>query len=178
MVRLAHSITRHLIFVDSREYTSVRRKESEKALGFLGVRGVHLGLHDAKLHTPPMVATISSAIEALVIRYGITTLVTLGMDGYCGHQDHVATHKAALVARHKLERVHNIRLSVLAINKSHEGSISVPVDSKTKLASLAHHKTNFLTQKVDGEDVIEPVFLAELKKRYGPLFEHETYDIV
>lgn len=99
----------------------------------------------------------------------VKAIATLGLNGFCGHHDHVATHHAAVDAQVQLAQ-QDIHIPILALNHDHRGSIKVPVHRDRKLAALAMHESQFgfITR------------LSELPQSYtlySPLLITETYDI-
>lgn len=145
-------------------------------LGVAQENQTYLGLPDGKLNDPNYIALAVSSIRHLVTRQGITAILTLGKEGYCGHTDHIATHNAALLAQATL-RSEGTGVEIFAINNQGEGAIRIPVNRSRKLGALAFHGTQMdLTRGVDGSVTVGPAFAGSFQKTHGPLLEFETYD--
>lgn len=137
----------------------------------LGVRAYYGELPDSKLHDSEHRTRLENHIVALVRKENIKAIATLGLNGYCGHSDHVAAHHAALGAQQRLAAEAGIRVPILALNHDHQGELLVPVDAKTKLAALAIHQSQFGFLAESGE-------LPAGYAMYNPLFSLETYDVI
>jgi LmbE family N-acetylglucosaminyl deacetylase len=150
---------------------ALRRQESDKALASLGVRAFYGNLPDGGLHEVEHQVALENHIVSMVRDQDIRMIATLGLRGYCGHDDHVAAHHAALAAQKRLAVEDGARVPILALNHNHQGALKIPVDSKAKIAALAMHESQF-------------GFLSELDRLppthaiYHSLFSLETYDVV
>lgn len=159
-------------FVDRAiDLATLRRQESEQALASIGVSAAYSNLPDGKLHHPEHRDSLTRHIVASVRDSPVRAIATLGMHGFCGHQDHIAAHQAAVDAQRQLVTEDNMHVPILALNHNHQGSVQVPVDRKTKLAALTLHESQF------GFLIASPT-LPSSHQHYTPLLEKETYDIV
>ncbi|MGB4758801.1 MAG: PIG-L family deacetylase [Candidatus Saccharimonadales bacterium] len=179
-MRPARSTTAGTIFVQDKEYREQRRHESAHSLGFLGVAAAdqyHMGLPDGRLQLGAYVTQIATTASLIARRDAIDAIVTFGEHGYCGHGDHVAAHRAALLAQ-RILNIHRYRLPLFLLNQHGEGEARVHVDESQKLGALAFHRTQMhFVEDNTGTPQPEPDFFAKLHKTYGPLFTSETYDI-
>ena len=171
MVRRAPKITHGGHFVDHVDLGTLRRQESERALGLLGIKATHVGLPDGKLHLDEHQAVLVEHIVAKVRQENITAMATLGLNGYCGHDDHIAAHTAAVMAQQQLAAEDGSRVAILALNHEHQGALQIPVDPRQKLAALAMHVSQF-------GPIGEHGGTSLAYSRYQPLFHSETYDLM
>jgi len=115
---------------------------------------------------------MSAHIIRLTRRHDITTFVTMGETGYCGHSDHRATHLAARVAQIAL-RIGGRDVHLLELQADGSGELKVPVVTQRKVSALALNASQ-IPLAPDG--TISPLFF-ELYPEYVPLLTEETYNI-
>jgi len=167
MARLAPKILHGGHFVDrDADLGSIRRRESERALSQLGIKAYHLGLPDGQLQDTEHRTKLTDRIMDTVRHENIKAIATLGLNGYCGHDDHVAAHYAAIDAQIRLA-FDDVHVPILALNHNHRGQLRIPVPTQQKLAALAVHESQF-------GDVAER---QESFEAYQMLFYLETYDL-
>ena len=136
-----------------------------------------MGLPDGRLQLEAHVTQIATTASLIARRGSVDAIVTFGEHGYCGHGDHVAAHRGALLAQ-RILNIHRYRLPLFLLNQHGEGEAAVLVDESQKLGALALHRTQMhFAEDNTGTLQPEPDFFTELRKTYGPLFTAETYDI-
>lgn len=136
-----------------------------------------MGLPDGRLQLGTYLTQIATTASLIARRDNIDAIVTFGEHGYCGHGDHVAAHRGALLAQ-RILNIHRYRLPLFLLNQHGEGEAAAQVDESQKLGALAFHRTQMhFVEDNTGTPQPEPAFFAKLRKTYGPLFTSETYDI-
>ncbi len=113
---------------------------------------------------------MATHITALVHRYDITAIATMGETGYCGHSDHATTHLAALSAQLTLAE-HGQHLPLYSLDHTHEGTLRLTVAKQRKLGGLSTHASQM---PLEAADTLSPLFLEQYPS-YGALFAQETY---
>ena len=113
---------------------------------------------------------MATHITALVHRYDITAIATMGETGYCGHSDHATTHLAALSAQLTLAE-HGQHLLLYSLDHTHEGTLRLTVAKQRKLGGLSTHASQM---SVDTINSISDEFWQKYPK-YLPLLTEETY---
>lgn len=179
MAKPARSITANIIFVDDELYARVRRRESQQGLAHIDIsesRQHYLGLPDGQLSNQHYSSLLMTTISHIVRRSNIDTIVTLGDSGYCGHSDHIASHRSALLAQLSLRQI-GWHTELFSINNRGSGEFGVPVDRDVKLGALAFHRTQMhFDELADGTLQPNLLFFEKFQQTYGHLFLQETYD--
>jgi LmbE family N-acetylglucosaminyl deacetylase len=161
------------------ELSAVRRSESIAALAMLGVkqeRRHYLDLPDGILGS--RIDTIVGYLVRSVLDHGTQALVSLGEDGFDGHDDHIATHQASLIAQQQLKNCFSYDIDVYSLNKDHQGEIFVQSTPERKLGAIALHQTQMPFEYRGGEMNIKDVqHWRNFTSTYGNLiYKGETYD--
>ena len=117
---------------------------------------------------------MGAKLVSLLTKYRITVMTTAGADGFCGHDDHIVAHQAALLAQAILVREHGVAIPILALNSNGGGELTVPVDRQRKVKALGYHASQM---PITAEGELAPSFF-EAYPHYRPLLERETYDII
>jgi len=163
-------------FVDANDIAIRRRRESEASHQLQGIPDHYLALPDGELASG-YVSMIAHALRVAVLAHDISAIVTFSPEnGYCGHSDHRAMGRAALLAQKAL--VEDQSLDLFFINAGHEGPVRVLVNAQYKLKLLAVHETQMDIRKQD-DGTYEPdkEFWNEREmQKYHPLLDEETYD--
>lgn len=152
------------------ELARTRRNESKRAMAHFGFQGIWLDLPDGRLMREDNLQKLTAKIIDTSLENEVNTLVSMGEDGYCGHEDHIATHLATLSAQRTLAEEYGRMVSVYALDP--EGPISVRVERERKLAGFAFHASQIPT--IDGR--VDEVFWRNHRAdTYDPLTKQETY---
>lgn len=126
---------------------------------------LYLGLPDGELAEQG--GLLADEILLAARSLGITHLHTLGVLGYDGHSDHIATHEATVLAAKQLAVADTP--TVLALNAEHQGEHAATGDRYLKLGAMACHASQFALH--------DERFWREFDF-YAPLiWQRETYDV-
>lgn len=121
-----------------------RRYEAGVALTAYGIqekRQSFLGLPDSRLSEARNLSSVAHFIGRRLAQHTIRTVITLGADGYDGHDDHIATHQAAAWAVSAYAAANpNVRLLGLA---RQEADYKINANPALKLGRLAFHRSQF-----------------------------------
>lgn len=174
-VRPAQSIANGGHFVD---LPTRRLAESQASAAFLGIEADYYDdLPDGKLgklNAPYYSHIMGTKLVSLLTKYDITAIATAGADGFCGHNDHIITHRAALAAQAILFHEHGLSIPVLALKSDGNGELAIPVQRQRKLTALGYHATQM---PVTATGELAPSFFVA-HPHYRSLLEQETYDIL
>lgn len=165
---------------------AVRTKESQAALGSIGIHLQHLydypdGLLEDFQHTEKFSEDLAKLAFGLTGFYGGNwAFLTMGPDGKDGHSDHIASHEAAIKASTKIaNRYERLSVPVIGHNANGEGAYKVPITAElrqAKLDFLRHHSSQM--HFVDGQP--DPAFFERFYDEYGyrdVMEEVESYDL-
>ncbi len=122
-----------------------RRAEAQHGWYDVGVpyaRQSHLAFEDGALSQPSQILKLGNYLTWFALTHRIDTFVTLGDFGGDAHPDHIASHRAALLAQHQLRTLRDEPLTVLGLSQ-HSGELHVPVDAGEKIRLLEHYASQF-----------------------------------
>jgi LmbE family N-acetylglucosaminyl deacetylase len=169
-----------------------RREESVAGLGILGVnesRQHYLELPDKELGNgqevdPELVEAIAEVVLREMVHHpGLPiALFTLGEGGFDGHDDHKATHHAAVsVARLLLKQGIDVELFALDGNRTYDETdgLWLEADPGEVVDAIAQHRTHFAPS--EERDSIEPtdrLILSGLPPEYWHLIRGQFYKLV
>lgn len=161
----------------------VRRAELEGALRALGARGRRIhgwddsgmawhasGVAGAAPDAPPTSMSkadpdeLADALSTVIEEVDPTSIVTYDADGGYGHPDHVAAHRASVIAA----RRYDLPLYVRSTRAGDAAFPLAPVRDRV-LAALAEHRSQLV---VDGDDVVH------VGGQRRPLDEVEHYTLI
>jgi LmbE family N-acetylglucosaminyl deacetylase len=176
-----------LQFAGLEDYKQQRRRESEAALGQLGIgpnQRKYLGLPDGKLDREPHRTIMVEELGVFAIEHNVTAFLTLGARGHCGHSDHVQAHNAAINTQTYLWDTRGWALDVYALanpedieEETDRELVHVPVVQRRKEHLLGYHTTQMARTVTDnGRHVLLPRFRESLLPVYGSLFKEEVYE--
>lgn len=166
-------------------HSGKRQQESAEGLRRSGVppEGQHfLSLPDGKLSDSTYYEQLVQSLQELLLAEPISEIYTLGAQGYDGHPDHIATHKALLEA---VKRT-NCNATIYGLNANHSGSRVIPVHTHRKLYAMSAHGSHFLIH--DSEQLpftkstpvsgysIDTDFWEYFTPYHRLILEQETYD--
>lgn len=159
---------------------------SQRHYGVSRQRQHHLGLPDGELanHIPALAGRIAS----IVAKYSISTIVSLGIQGYDDHPDHIASFWSAELAAAWLYSRHNYHVGHLALNSQHSGEIVIagtPERQIRKLGSMAcnrsQHDVRPIDKDISDERMVAGYAIGQRFNRafrtYWPLLGSESYDV-
>ena len=168
-----------------------RREESSEGLLRSGISEVNqhfLGLADGKLSETAVSEQITKALFVLLQDRDITDVYTLGVHGYDGHPDHIATHRAATKAVRLFNSEYAKNVSLHALAADNHGAQAIPVNTAQKLFAMSAHKSQFLIRNPsevafdNGVTIEEYSIDRDFWKSFEPyhslILEQETYSIL
>jgi LmbE family N-acetylglucosaminyl deacetylase len=138
----------------------------------------YLGLPDGQLDSHLGELTASVIWRAVINES--SALVTLGPNGYDGHQDHVATYLAAVCAQRILLEDHNVDVALISLDPKDSGEIVVQACPRQKLALLAIHQTQSPIRVSDDAriHIIDNEHWGFFQRTYGRLiYDRESYSV-
>jgi LmbE family N-acetylglucosaminyl deacetylase len=145
-----------------------RRLESVDGLSKLGVPEDHqyyLDLSDGGL--TDAIGELTARLQELFGETGIARIFTAGPDGYDGHPDHIAAHKAAVSFCTGL-RQSGHEVTLFGLVSDHTGELRITGDQAQKTAALAAHVSQSVTPDITrwgNVDIYTPLIV-----------DAETYD--
>lgn len=167
---------------------NVRKDEFYRAFGSLGVRELFLfDYPDGELKD--MVHKHNFSEDITQRAYGLTGFynqrpwgfLTLGPQGFDGHEDHAAAHEATMDASEELLRRYGLYLPVFGLNAQGNGKYVVPLTDelkRKKQEALRQHQSQMPFTE-DGE--LDPAFFEALnghRAKYEETLQvRETYDL-
>lgn len=151
----------------------MRHEEAQAAARLQGIEDSVYGTHlDGELGTHSIRA-IGAEITDLARKHHITAIATPGVDGFCGHTDHITVHQAALAAQDNLA-VEGIDVPVLALRSDGQGELRIAVDSFRKKRLVGVHRSQM---PVDSLGNLHSRFFRD-HPEYIDLFGYETFDVI
>lgn len=181
------SISDRIVFVDSTHaqsdstYGQDREVESQLSLESLGIaidRQTYVHLPDTKL--VKYLGALALDIANHALRNNLHDYFTLGPEGYDGHSDHIATHRAARLAQIALGSLHP--LHIWALSRSGPADARANAAHTPKLRALAFHQTQMPLRRArtTGElQVTDQRHWDTFVSVYGDvLFAEERYKVI
>ena len=177
---VAHNVQLHAIYATNGEASTVgdqnfvesgrRQEEALAALDALGVPSVSfLGLPDGRLNQPEPASALASSILAYLTNQQRYHLLTLGLTGYDGHSDHVASHHAALSAARTARKIGKQSIVWGLSKRTGSRTVGIPVNPDVKESILTAHASQF---KFGATAQVNEI---RARRLYKPLFIEELY---
>ncbi len=155
-----------------------RMREGHKATRRLGVlsKNIHqYDFPDGNLMDPIVLSGLAATIHDIITTRHITKVITTGVHGYDGHPDHIAVHRAVIMAIKAMPEAHQRPITVQHLAAATEvGSLALAVDKRAKIRATVAHFSQFPGWNVLGRSILLPRTKKALAP-YASLFERETY---
>lgn len=144
-----------------------RRIESVRGLEYMGVERnwqIYLSLPDGEIKQQS--DKMRDALLEIFSNFAISSVITLGEDGYDGHDDHIYSHQVAVESVLQLDP--GTRPNIYALNSQHKGEYLVYGDALRKLGAMSLHPSQFNLQA--------PEFWRSFAQYTPLIWGPETYD--